>query len=83
MRAGNRVSFHGAMRSGQSGAGFLPPLGVVHRVEQRCAALSVGGVWRDQWAKVGTDHKVHELANQAADKLRAQGFTVRVRPVVV
>lgn len=39
-----------------------------------------GGV---KWLRQGDLHEIHELANQAADKLRAQGFRVRVRPVVV
>ena len=77
------VSFHGAMRRGQSGAGFLSPLSVAFRVEQRCGAKQVLGHWVDQWVLVGAHHAHNEFAQQAAENLRLQGFTVRVRPVVV
>lgn len=62
---------------GQSGAGMLPPLSVFFRVER----MSIVGKGR-VWLMVGDDHTVREFASQAADKLRAQGFTVRVRPVI-
>jgi len=70
-------------RSGQSGAGFLPSLKVAFIVEQRCASVNEGLGWRDVWAPEPTTHDCFELANQRADALRAEGFTVRVRPVVL
>lgn len=62
---------------GQSGAGMLPPLQLFFRVE-RLSILAKGRVYLQH----GDDHDVAEFAQQAADKLRAQGFTVRVRPVI-
>lgn len=62
---------------GQSGAGMLPRLRVWHRVER----LSISGKGR-VWLADGDDHPAAEFANQAADKLRSQAFTVRVRPII-
>ena len=61
----------------QSGAGMLPKLRVWHRVER----MHISGKGR-VWLADGEDHEAREFANQAADKLRSQAFTVRVRPVV-
>lgn len=68
---------------GQSGAAFLPPLRVGHVVELRCGAQQVAGVWADVWVRQGDPWLVFELANQAAEGLRRDGATVRVRPVLL
>lgn len=60
---------------GQSGMCMLDLRFIVEQ-----AHYERGGV---RWLRQGELHGVHELANQAADKLRAQGFRVRVRPVVI
>ena len=69
-------------RQGQSGAGFLPDVRVVHVVERRVGRHEVKGQWLDVWHAEG-QHDRTEFAGRAADVLRAQGFTVRVRPVVL
>lgn len=61
---------------GQSGAYMLD---VRHIVEQAHFERGAG----IQWIRQGDAHERAELAGQAADKLRAQGFRVRVRPIVV
>lgn len=62
-------------------------LNVRHLVEVRCGrALRRDGTWGDVWrvdAPADGGHVVAELATQRADSLRAEGFTVRVRPVVL
>lgn len=63
---------------GQSGAGMLPPLRIVFRVER----LTISGKGR-AWLPDGYDHATAEFAHQARDKLRAGGLTVRVRPVIL
>lgn len=64
-------------RRGVSGQSGMAMLDLRFIVEQ--AHYERGGV---KWLRQGDPHEVHELASQAADKLRAQGFRVRVRPVV-
>lgn len=56
---------------------MLPPLLLLFRVE-RMSIVGKGRVWLQH----GEDHVSAEFASQAADKLRAQGFTARTRPVV-
>jgi hypothetical protein len=55
---------------------------VRHLVEVRSGSQQVAGIWCDVWVSDGASHCRAEFANQAADHLRAQGFTVRVRPVL-
>lgn len=80
-----RADLNRARPSGGWGWGnaMLPPPRVVFRVEQRGGSINEAGVWRDLWYAVSDDHSNAELANQKADAQRAQGFTVRVRPVVL
>ena len=66
---------------GQSGAGLFDLASVVHLVEVRSGYSPEKKA--DVWRQDGPQHGRAELANQAADKLRAQGFTVRVRPLVL
>lgn len=56
---------------------------VRHIVERRCGAQLVAGLWADVWVREGLPYPRVEFASQAADSLRSQGFTVRVRPVVL
>lgn len=60
---------------------------VRHLVEVRCGrALRPDGTWGDVWrvdAPEAGGHLVAELATQRVTELRAQGFTARVRPVVL
>lgn len=58
-------------------------LDVRHLVEVRVGRMSVDGVWRDAWSRDLLPHTSAEFASQRAEQLRAQGFTVRVRPVVL
>lgn len=71
--------------TGQSGAGMvLPSLPVVHVLERRVGRHQVPtGQWVDVWYVEGKPHASAGLAGSAADVLRAQGFTVRIRPVVL
>lgn len=56
---------------------------VRHIVERRCASQVVAGRWCAVWVAEGQPYTEREFASQAADSLRSQGFTVRVRPVVL
>lgn len=62
-------------------------LNVRHLVEVRCGrAVRPDGTWADVWrvdAPSAGGHAVAELATQRAESVRADGFTVRVRPVVL
>lgn len=79
------VHNNGYARSGQAGAGFLMPhLPVVHVVERRVGRRQdAHGHWVDVWFVEGRAHATAALAGVEADSWRAQGFTVRVRPVVL
>ena len=67
------------MRSGSDGRCMLD---IKHAVELRCGRRErEPGVWIDAWRRVGDPWVVSEFAQQHADTLRAQGLTVRVRPV--
>lgn len=73
-------SFHGAMRPGSDGRALLD---VRHLVEMRCGRVErTPGQWSDAWRQVGDSWVVAEFAHQQAEALRAQGHTVRVRPVL-
>jgi hypothetical protein len=78
--------FHGAMRP--AGFGEIRNTGVSlmdvrHVVEFRAGRALQHGSWHDVWQAYGASHSLASLAGQAADKLRAEGHTVRVRPVIV
>lgn len=73
-----RAAHNNGRASGGWGNGMLPPLSILHRVER--LHIERGHV---VWLKEGCDHGIRELANQAADKLRKEGWTIRVRPVVL
>lgn len=74
------ASVMGAFRPGSDGRCLMD---VRHVVERRCAAVVVDGRWRDAWVSEKPFHRSAELANQRADALRAEGFTVRVRPIIL
>jgi hypothetical protein len=82
-KPGHGMTFRGAMKPMQgAGNDGRCMLDLVHLVERRCGRLvREDGTWGDAWAVEGKPHDRAEFAGQAADKLRRQGFTVRVRPV--
>lgn len=71
-----RTAFTAGPVMGQSGLAFLPRVRIL--VER--AHYTRGGV---QWVQEGDLHSINELAQQAAEKLRKQGWRVRVRPIVL
>ena len=56
---------------------------IKHIVERRCGSQQVAGVWCDVWVREGEPYDNSNFAGNHADSLRAEGFTVRVRPVIV
>ena len=78
--------FHGAMRPigrdsiRNTGMSLMD---VRHIVEFRAGRALQGGQWVDVWQSYGASHARAELAGQQADKLRGDGYTVRVRPVIL
>lgn len=52
-------------------------------VERRCGSRQIAGHWCDVWSRDGDAHVNCNLAAEHAARLRAAGFTVRVRPVVL
>lgn len=77
-----QVSFHGAMRSGQSGAALLPRVRFI--VEKRGGSVRRdGGVWADCWYPAGEPHRCNEAAEAEALAARSAGFVVRIRPVLL
>lgn len=71
-----RAAFTAGPVMGQSGLAFLPRVRIL---VERFHFRPGGGVWVQE----GDLHAINELAQQAAEKLRKQGFRVRVRPIVV
>lgn len=65
------------------GSDGLSMMEVQHIVERRCGFQRVAGFYADVWVREGSPYPRAEVASQAADLLRSQGFTVRVRPVVL
>lgn len=52
-------------------------------VERRCGSKQIAGHWCDVWSRDGDPHTNTNFAAEHAARLRAEGFTVRVRPVVL
>ena len=79
------IAFHGAMRPnrGVLGSDGRCMLNLHHIVERRCGSRLIAGFWADVWEQQGHPHIRSEFAQRAAEALRAEGFTVRVRPVLL
>ena len=72
-----RAAHNSGRPGGGHGAAFLPR---VRFAVERMRITAKGRTWH----RVGDLHEVHELANQAAEKLRREeALQTRVRPVVI